>query len=109
MTGGRNGFLTLSAEAKDVSYSINGQQASITAGNTKPPLLSDEWLKPNARLFFAEYEAMMLAHCQPKWAKVITADDEKKSGESAAGYQFQWRQRTHRRNPDPHASNGTNK
>ena len=30
----------------------------------------------------------MLAHCQPKWAKVITADDEKKSGESAAGFQF---------------------
>ena len=57
-------------------------------GNVKPPLLSDEWLKPNARLFFADYEAMMLAHCQAKWAKVITADDEKASGESAAGFQF---------------------
>ena len=57
-------------------------------GNIKPPLLSDEWLKPNARLFFADYEAMMLAHCQTKWAKVITADDGKASAESAAGFQF---------------------
>ena len=55
--------------------------------NIRPPLLSDEWLKPNANLFFADYEAMMLAHCQSKWAKVITTDGQQEDAKSA-GFQF---------------------
>ena len=38
--------------------------------NVAPDKLSDNWTKRGAQDFFADYEAMMLAHCQKKWPRM---------------------------------------
>ena len=47
-------------------------------GNVKPELLSDDWLRPNAVLFFNDYEALILAFCRRRWSRTTTADEEVK-------------------------------
>ena len=57
-------------------------------GNVKPALLSDDWLRPNAEIFFDDYEAMILSFCQAKWGKLMTPTEQKADLESESGFVF---------------------
>ena len=41
-------------------------------GGNDPKKLSDKWQERAAKLFFRDFEAMLLGHCKHKWPKVAS-------------------------------------